>query len=102
MTSRRFDKGHRDDNESLITEVLRRYGVPYRKGSDTDGYDLLVMTSPMRLVEIKNPSQPPSKRGLTDVELVTKEWCDLNNIPYDVVETPEEMVKILSESWKKS
>jgi Uma2 family endonuclease len=93
MTSKRFDKGHRDANEPLITEILNRFHVPYRKGSDADGYDLLVMTSPMMLIEVKNPEN--KQASITDTENETQEYCINNGIAYYIVYTPERMAEIL-------
>ena len=94
MTSKRFDKGHRDANEPLITEILNRFHVPYRKGSDADGYDLLVMTSPMMLIELKNPEN--KQAALTETEKATQEYCAAVGIPYFVVSTPEQMTEIVA------
>ncbi len=93
MTSKRFDKGNRDKNEPLITEILNRFHIPYRKGSDADGYDLLVMTSPMMLIEVKNPENKYAT--ITDKENITQEYCISVGIPYHIVYTPEQMAEIL-------
>jgi|WetSurMetagenome_2_1015567.scaffolds.fasta_scaffold725695_1 hypothetical protein len=97
-----FSKGGRDKNEPLILEVIRRYNIQYRQGSDSDGYDVLLMTSPMMLIEIKNPAMPQSGRQLTAKEIETRDYCELVGIPYHVVLQPEEMVEIIGTYLKNT
>ena len=94
--SNRFAKGGRDDNEHLITAVLEDFHIQYRKGSDVDGYDLLVMLNPMFFVEVKNPARPPAKRRLTETEQELKDYCREKCIAYLVIEYPEQMADALA------
>jgi hypothetical protein len=88
--------GRRDLNEPLITEVLDRAGLRFKLLPPGFGADILILDS-MAFVEVKNPEQPPSKRRLTDDEKELQEFCDNNSIDFDVVETPEEMAKLVAQ-----
>lgn len=90
-----YNKGHRDGNEKEIIEIIKCYHLEYSMGMPGDGYDILLQTSPMVLIEVKDPGQPPSKRRLSEDEESKKNYCIKMNIPYYVIETPEEMVKII-------
>jgi hypothetical protein len=91
----RYNKGNRDSNESEIREVLYRRGVQYIQMREGAGADLLVLTNPMQLWEVKNPQQPPSKRALTPVEEIMQAYCVQRGIPYRVIETPEQAAAAL-------
>jgi hypothetical protein len=93
--SNRHSAGHRDANEPLITEIIKRYNVDYFLMSEGIGFDILLFTSPMICVEVKNPEQPISKRKLTPKEQDRKTLCAIMDIPYYVVETPERMAEII-------
>jgi hypothetical protein len=95
-----YSVGHRDANEHEILEVVRAFHVEYRFGREGDGYDLLLLTAPMMLIEVKNPDQPPSKRQLTEAERKTLDYCIKTGVPYYVVETPEEMADILGAHFR--
>lgn len=92
----RHTRGNRDDNEKQITEYLRRANVKYELMPEGVGADILLFLSPMRLVEVKNPNVPKSSRQLTQTEKEVMEYCQMMGIPYDVVETPEEMAEIIN------
>lgn len=94
--TRRFKRGNRDANEKPITEYLRRANVKHELLPEGFGADILLFTSPMRLVEVKNPNVPKADRKLTDKEAEVKLYCEEIGIPYDVVETPEEMASIIN------
>ena len=94
-----YNTGNRDDNEPEITAILDRYHIPYRQGKPGDGYDLIILApGGVRLWEVKNPEQPPSKRKLTDIEISTRDWCKIAGIPYEVLETAEEAAEICRKS----
>ena len=93
----RFAVGHRDLNEPLITAVLSRAGIEYILLREGDGADILVKDNPMYFVEVKNDSQPPSKRKLTDDEIRLQAECERNGIEFYVVLTPEQMAEIVNE-----
>lgn len=88
--------GKRDANEPQITAVLVAANVRYTYLKPGDGADLIVWTSPMLLVEVKNPAQPPSARKLTEAEERAQEYAKDRGIPYHVVCEPEEMARILA------
>lgn len=92
----RFARGNRDANEPQITEYLRRANVKYCLLPEGAGADLLLYTSPMVLVEIKNPKHAPSKKRLSDLEKETMLHCQAQNIPYYVVETPEDLATFIN------
>jgi hypothetical protein len=95
MTNR-HSTGNRDKNEPLITEILKLYHVPFTPLVEGQGADLLVLLNPMFFIEIKNPSQPPSKRKLTATEKALKDICDAAGIGYYVVEFSDQMADILT------
>lgn len=87
-----FSPGSRDKNEPGITEIIRAYHVPYGLLPEGFGADILLFTSPMTLIEVKNPSY---KWTLTDKEKERQAYCAENNIPYFVVQTQEEIAEIV-------
>lgn len=89
-----FSPGSRDKNEPEITEIIRAYHVPYGLLPEGFGADILLFTSPMTLIEVKNPSY---KWSLTDKEKERQAYCIEHNIPYHIVETQEEIAEILHE-----
>ena len=93
---RRHTRGNRDKNEPLITEYLRRANVKYELLPEGFGADILLYISPMRLVEVKNPDVRKSDKELTEKEKEVQEHCLMLGIPYDVVETPEQLADILN------
>lgn len=101
MSPNRWARGNRDDNEKFITEVLRRMNVEYCLLPEGAGADILVYLSPLMLIEVKNPDVPNSDRKLTQRELEIQDLCDQFDNPYHVVETPEEMAKIIGDWIEK-
>lgn len=97
----RFARGNRDKNEPQITEVLRRMNVMYVLLPEGAGADLLLYLSPLALVEVKNPNVPKADRKLTDKELEVQAYCKEMNIPYHVVETPQEMADVVKDWIEK-
>ena len=95
MTNR-FAVGGRDLNEPLIIAVLLRAGIGYIQLREGDGADLIVKMNPLFFVEIKNPAQPPSRRRLTPDELRLQAECGKIGVAYFVIETPEEMARIVN------
>lgn len=94
--SSRYSSGNRDKNEPLITEIIKRFHVPYITLSEGQGADLLLLTNPPAFVEVKNPEQPPNKRKLTDTEKATQEICKEKGIAYYVVLYSDQISDILS------
>ncbi len=92
---------NRDDNEPLITYVLKMYGLHFELLPPGVGADILLIEPPMGFLEIKNPVQPPSKRNLSGRELELQAHCQRHGIPYFVVETPEQMSTIAANFWKR-
>ena len=98
----RFARGHRDANEPQITEYLRRANVMYFLLAEGAGADILLYTSPMMLIEVKNPAVRKADQELTAREKEVKGHCDEFEIPYHVVFSPEEMAEIINEYIKRS
>jgi hypothetical protein len=96
MTKPRFSRGNRDANESLITEILKLYGVRYELLPEGFGADILIERAPMFFVEVKNPAQKPSARMLTDKEKELQTYCHEQGIDYFVVERSDQMVDVLA------
>jgi len=94
--SKYFQAGKRDLNEPLIAAVLSRAGLRFKLLPPGFGADILILDW-MSFVEVKNPMQPPSKRKLTDDEKDLMKFCAELNIDFWVVETPEEMAKIIGD-----
>lgn len=89
--------GKRDLNEPLITAVILRCGLRYIQLREGDGADLLVLDNDwVFFVEVKNPTQPPSKRELTPDERRLQAECQERGIAYFVVLQPEEMLRIIN------
>lgn len=94
----RHSAGSRDDNEPGILAVLKARSIKYFLLSEGAGADILVYISPLTLIEVKNPAY---KWELTKTEKAVKEFCDNLKNPYFVVETPEEMSRIIDD-WFRS
>ena len=90
MKTAHFKTGRRDANEKFIQELLNRRNVKWTQFKPGDGADLLIWIAPMELWEVKDPSQPPSKRELTDDENEARDYCKSTGIPYIVIETVED------------
>jgi len=81
--------GRRDGNEREIIEALKQVGCDVRYLNWPA--DLLVGNAGRNyLLEVKDPEQPPSKRGLTTVE---KEFHDNWRGQVAIVETIEEALE---------
>lgn len=87
-----------DGSQTAIVEALRAAGCSVAITSALGGGfpDLVVgrddgwINARVFLLEVKDPSQPPSKRKLTKAEQKFKDnWCG----HYAVVETPEEALR---------
>jgi len=97
MSPNRWARGNRDKNEPLITEILRKMNVDYCLLPEGAGADILVYLGPLMLIEVKNPDVPKYDRRLTERELEVQDICGQFGNPYHVVETPEEMAKIVGD-----
>lgn len=89
----KFSKDSRDKNEPLIVEVVKNFHVEFGYGGLGDGYDLVLYTSPMILIEVKNPDR---KWKLTPSEIHRRDYCKERGIPYHIVEYSDRMADILS------
>lgn len=96
MKSSHFQTGKRDGNEKEIIALLNRRNVKYTQFKPGDGADLLIWIAPMELWEVKDPSQPLSKRMLTEAEMEARVYCENTGIPYIVITTVEEAVERLN------
>ena len=90
MARKIYSTGNRDDNEPAILERLKLRNIHYVQLQPGAGADLVVSISPMEYWEIKNPSQPTSKKKLTKAEKELLQYCKDNRIPFVVIETPED------------
>ena len=86
----------RDANERAILDALRDLGVWYRQMDRNAGFDLLLaFRGRLFVVEIKDPSQPPSKRKLTPNEVHTgAELCRVD-VDYWKCETLADVLSVL-------
>ena len=96
MKSSHFQTGKRDANEKYIIALLNARNIKYTQLKPGDGSDLLIWISPMEHWEIKDPTQPPSKRTLTDDEKEAQAYCENTGIPYFVIMTVEEAAERLN------
>jgi hypothetical protein len=90
-----FLSGKRDRNEKEITNILDRYGIPYVFMPPTAGFDILVLTSPVQLWEVKNSDL---KWTLTKAEHDRKSYCKANGINYQVIQSMEDAVDAISKT----
>lgn len=97
MTHSRHSPGSRDKNEKPITEYLRRANVLYFLLPEGAGADILLYTSPMMLIEIKNPDTRKDAQKLTEKEKEIQAHCKEIGIPYHVIFTPEEMAVVINQ-----
>lgn len=96
-----MNTGKRDGNEDKINEVLKACHIEYTDLKPGDGADKIIHVFPMEFWELKDPSQPPSKRRLTPAEKRKKEYCTRNRIPYVVIETVDDAVERLNLHFEK-
>ena len=89
--------GHRDANEPEFTQYFRAVHIAYRLLPPGFGADILVMTSPMWFLEIKNPEQRPSDRALTEDEANLQAHCLEQGIGYIVAQTVEFVNEYITE-----
>lgn len=102
MSSKRVDRHRkRDGNHAeLVSQLL---GVGYSVADTADvghGFPDIVVGAHGNcyLFEIKNPEQPPSKRRLTpDEQKFRDDWRG----QYDVVETLEDVIRIIAQKLKE-
>ncbi len=96
-----YSTGNRDDNEKIILEFLARHNIHNVQLKPGAGADLIVSIAPMEYWEIKNPSQPPSKRKLTNDEKHLLEYCTTARIPYVVIETIEDAAARIDQYFRR-
>lgn len=103
MKSKRpsYNTGKRDANEDAILELLKARNVRYTQMRPGDGCDLIVWIHPIEAWEIKDPSQPPSKRKLTDDEVSLMEDCAATRNTYAVIHTVEEAAERLNKYFDR-
>jgi hypothetical protein len=93
-----FASANRDRNEPDITRILERYHIPFVKQPPLAGFDILVLTSPVQLWEVKNSTY---KWTLTKAEQERLDYCKHNGIVYRVIETMEQAVDAIAERMTK-
>lgn len=89
----KWSKDARDRNEPLIVTVIDNFHVEHDYGALGSGYDLILYTCPIMLIEVKNPAR---KWKLTDAEKHRLMYCKERYIPYHIVEYSDQMADILS------
>jgi hypothetical protein len=85
-----------DANQPAIVEALRAIGAHVLHVHQLKNcFDILVgYRGRTHLMEIKDPSQPPSARQLTPGEAKFRdEW---RGTPYHIVHTPDEAIRIIT------
>ncbi len=85
-----------DGNQAAIVQTLRAIGASVLHTHQLKNcFDILVgYRGRTFLMEIKDPSQPPSARQLTPGEAeFRRTW---QGTPYHIVHTPEEAIKIIT------
>ena len=86
----------RDANEAAIVRDLRMLGVWCLPMDRNAGFDLLLgFRGRLYAVEIKDPAQPPSKRKLTVNEQLTAAAMSLVDVPHNVCETLDDVLRVL-------
>jgi len=88
--------GRNDGNQALVVRELRKLGISVEILSEIGNGcpDLLLgYSGKMLLVELKDPTQPPSKRRLTDDEEIWRAAWN-GTLPL-VAETVDDIVKVL-------
>lgn len=95
--------GRTDGNHTKIVRELRQLGYAVQSLADLgDGVPDIIIAPRNVLIEIKDPSQPPSKRRLTPQE---KKWHEVWLAAGGQVatcETTEEILKVLDSRRKDS
>jgi Holliday junction resolvase len=89
-------RGRVDGNHSEIVKALRQAGVSVLSLADIgNGCPDLLCAVPKKtvLLEVKDPSQPPSKRRLTPDE---QQFHDVWRGQIVVVETPEQALNVFA------
>ena len=84
----------KDDNDKpLAGRAEKNHGWLIVHMAPGQGFDWLALLpcGCKEIIEIKNPSQPPSARKLTDQELSLFEECVSRNIIYRIIETEAQL-----------
>jgi len=92
-----FTSGKRDSNESKITAILDHWKIPFCLMPPRAGFDILVLTSPIELWEVKSPDY---KWTLTKAEQERKRYCEGKGIIYRVIEYSDQAADALAERQK--
>ena len=88
-----------DANKAAIVRDLRMLGVWCLTMDRNAGFDLLLgFRGRLHAVEVKDPAQPPSKRRLTVNEQLTAAQMALVDVPHNVCETLDDVLRVLQAS----
>lgn len=94
MKARPYVVGNRDDNEPDIIKALTEVGAVVVQLEHPA--DLLVGSrGRWYLLEVKDGNKPPSRRKLTDNQIVFSKRCQIDRLPFAVVMTPIEALKAI-------
>lgn len=87
-----------DENQSEIVYALRKIGATVLITSNIkNAFDVLVgYRGKLYIVEIKDGSKPPSQKRLTEGELKCKESFERVGVSYNVVESVEEAIELVT------
>ncbi len=86
----------RDANDSALTKIARQCGALVVKMRPGQGCDLLIVhRGRVLIVEIKDGAKPHSARKLTKQEQGLKDQCEYRGVPYYIVESEEDLLRLL-------
>jgi hypothetical protein len=87
----------KDNNQPAIEKELASVGAGFIDCTVAAlGLDLIVMfRGQVYFCEVKNPAMPPSKRLLTPLEIKRKEQIEMKGLKYHVIETGEQVLRLI-------
>ena len=88
----------RDANESHLLALARTAGAYVIRMHEDQGFDVLLLhRARVLIVEIKDEKKRPSSRKLTDNEANLQDICKSRKVPYYVVQSEQELLRLLNE-----
>lgn len=92
-----YATGKRDANEKNLFPVLKARNIKFTQLIPGQGADLILWVNPMIVVEVKNPELSVSEQELTEKEIETRDYCEIAGIPWFLVKTEEDLLKIIND-----